>query len=223
MIRKISLVNDQIYHVFSRSIADYVVFNNSDEFFRMIQLLKYYQIENHKIRFSDFIEFEGVHKKGFNNFLKIISTDKQELVQIIAYCLMPTHIHLILKQLINNGISIYIGKILNSYSRYFNIMHKRKGHLWEDKFKNVLVRKDEQLLHLTRYTHLNPVTAYLVKKPEDWVFSSYNEYLGKINDSTLICQYEDILEIDPKSYRKFVNNQISYQKELAKIKKLLLD
>jgi putative transposase len=79
---------------------------------------------------------------------------------------MPTHIHLVLRQLKDGGISKFMSNILNSYSRYFNIKHNRKGPLWEGRFRKVLVGSDEQLLHLTRYVHLNPVTACLVDKPK---------------------------------------------------------
>lgn len=222
MIRKILLTTGETYHIFTRSIADFRIFNDDNEFNRMLKLIKYYQKEN-DLKFSNFVELELVQKEGFNNALEIISRDKEKLVQIIAYCLMPTHIHLILKQLQDNGISDYMRKILNSYSCYFNAKHKRKGPLWESKFKNVLVDNDEQLLHLTRYLHLNPVTALLIDKPENWIFSSYKEYLSKVEDSSVVCQFDNILEIKPFLYRKFVNDQISYQKELAKIKKLLVD
>lgn len=213
---------EQIYHIFNRSIADYNIFNNKSEFERILQLIQYYQIDN-TIRFSDFVALEIVQKCGFNNFLRTISTDKVKSVQIIAYCLMPTHFHLILKQLVENGISNYMRKVLDGYTRYFNNIHKRRGPLWESKFKNVLVEGDEQLNHLVRYIHLNPTTANLVNSPEDWLYSSYREYLGRMADSQKMCQFDDILEIKPSSYRKFVNDQISYQRELAKIKKLILD
>ena len=220
MMRKDHLATGEIYHIYNRSIADYIIFNNDAEFIRMLELIKYYRIENN-IKFSAFLELNLVQTEGFNNAIDIISKDKEELVQIIAYCLMPTHIHLILKQLKENGISDYMRKVLDGYTRYFNTLHNRKGPLWENRFKNVLVSSEEQFPHLTRYIHLNPVTANLIKKPEDWAFSSYKEYLSKINHP--ICQFGDILNIESHIYRKFVNDQISYQKELAKIKKLLFD
>ncbi|HLB95783.1 MAG TPA: transposase [Patescibacteria group bacterium] len=220
--RKDPLVDGEVYHIFDRSIADFVIFNNREELERMRQLIKYYQTKSNA-KFSDFIESKIVERQGFNNAFNIISEGKENLVQIIAYCLMSTHIHLILKQLKENGISDYMRKILESYSSYFNAKHRRKGPLWESKFKNVLVTSEEQLLHLTRYVHLNPVTALLVNKPEDWVFSSYNEYLYKFKENSAICKFDDILEIKQPLYRKFVNNRISYQRELAKIKNLILD
>lgn len=222
MRRKDFLVNHEIYHIFSRSIADFRILNNIGEFERMKQSVKYYQTEN-EMRLSDFIESKIVVREGFDYAINLVSKDKENLVQIIAYCFMPTHIHLVLKQLQDNGISNYMRKILESYSTYFNTKHRRKGPLWESRFKNVLVKKDEQLMHLTRCIHLNPVTASLVKKPEDWKFSSYGEYLSNVDGSVTLCQFDDILNIETTPYRKFVNERISYQKELAKIKSVIIE
>jgi putative transposase len=135
---------------------------------------------------------------------------------------MPTHIHFLLQQLVENGISIFMRNILDSYTRFFNIRHNRKGPLWEGRSKKVLAKTNEELLHFTRYIHLNPVTAYLVDKPEDWEASSYREYIGlEVEDR--ICNYEDVLEINPRTYKEFVEDRISYQRELAKIKHLLCE
>ncbi len=222
MKRKVELITGQIYHIFNRSIADFTIFNNQDEFFRIVQLIKYYQTAN-ELKFSKFMELEVVEKFGFDNFLHKFSKDNEQIIQIIAYCIMPTHFHLILKQIAENGISLYLRNFQNSYSHYFNSKHKRKGPLWESKFKNVLVDNDEQLSHLTRYLHLNPVTAFLVYKPEDWPFSSYEEYISEVNQGRGTCQWDGILDIKPLQYRKFVNDQISYQREIGKIKKLVLE
>lgn len=221
-MRKDKLSTGEVYHICTKSIAGYKIFNNDVDFERMRNLIKYYQIGN-SVKFSDFVNLKLVQQEGFHNAFDIIKRDKDGLVQIIAYCLMPTHIHLILKQLTENGISCYMKDILNSYTKYFNNQHNRKGPLWEGRFKNVLVADDEQLQHLIRYLHLNATTAHLVDKPENWKFSSYKEYLSEINDNSTICQFSDIFDIKPSIYRKFVNDQISYQRELSKIKKLFLD
>jgi len=218
MKRQIPLVNAEIYHIFSRSIAEYKIFNSQHDYSRMLQMLQYYQMDPDS-SFSYFITLDSVSKNGFKIYLDEVTQDKEKLVQIIAFCLMPTHLHLVLKQLQDDGISKYFGNILNSYTRYFNSRHKRKGPLWEAKFKNILVSQNEQLLHLTRYIHLNPVTAHFVNKPEDWEYSSYREYIGEGG----ACDYSDILDITPQTYKKFVNDRISYQRELAKIKAIILD
>lgn len=210
--RKIPLVNGELYHIYTKSIAEYKIFKSKRDFLRMEELIRFYKYEQ-DVRFSS---YEILKKEG-----RIINFDIK-IVEIIAYCLMPTHIHLILLQTQDNGISKFMEKILKSYALYFNNKYKRKGPLWSGKFSNVLIRTDEQLLHLTRYIHLNPVSAYLVEKPEDWEFSSYREYIG-IKRENFLSKWDDFLEIKVEEYKKFVEERKDYQRELAKIKALLLE
>lgn len=212
------LVEGKVYHILAKSIAEFKIFRNNAEYERIINALEYYKIESVPLRFSLFLEI-----KDKERFFKKHLAKAKDIVEIVAYCFMPTHMHLILKQLKPNGISIFMQKISNSYARYFNVKTKRRGPLWESRFKNILVETDEYLLHLTRYLHLNPATVHLVKRPEDWEFSSYREFLNKISKEEKVCSYSDLLRITPKSYKKFVNSRISYQRKLAKIKKLFLE
>lgn len=216
--RKDPLVEGEIYHIISKSIAGLKIFNNNVEFERMRNLFRYYKTENPPLKFSAFLKIENKQE-----FYKTYIYPKEKMVEIIAYCLMPTHIHLVLFQLIKNGISKFMNNTLNSYSHYFNIKTKRKGPLWESRFNNVLIKTDEQLLHVTRYIHLNPVTAYLVNKPQDWKFSSYKEFLGEPEGNQRICNFSQVMKIDRPSYKKFVITQIDFQRELGEIKKLFLE
>jgi len=215
-MRKDLLVNNNVYHILNKSIAGYVIFNNSTEFERMIQIMQYYLIGNPAVSFSRFNRASVVNQEAL---LASQSGNKQS-VKIIAYCIMPTHFHLILEQIANNGISKYINNISNSYTRYFNLKHNRKGPLWQGRFKSVLVENDNQLLHLTRYLHLNPVTSGIINEPKMWEYSSYIEYL---NESTnKICEF-DLISVKPIYYRRFVTSQKTYQRRLSIIKKQLLD
>lgn len=177
--------------------------------------MKFYQKDNPTDRFSRFMEMNPEQKQ------KILDSGSENL-QIVTYCIMPTHIHLVLVQRKENMISRYMNNLLNSYTRYFNSKIGRKGPLWESRYKNILVKKDEQLQHLTRYIHLNPVSVNLVKKPEDWKYSSYEEYIG-VGIKDRICNWGDFLEIKPTAYKKFVEERIEDQKELSKIKKILIE
>mgnify|MGYP001561057033 CR=1 FL=1 len=206
------IVTGEIYHVYSKSIAGFEIFNNDFEFQRIKKAIQYYQTERQPSSFSSFLERK-----------KQVLESSNKLVRIICYCPMPTHLHLILKQLTEKGISRFMNNILNSYTRYFNIKHNRKGPLWEGRFKKVLVESDEQLLHLTRYIHLNPVTGYLVNNPIEWKWSSYQEFVNKGLLEEAICEYDDVLDIKPDGYKAFVEDRISYQRELAKIKHMLFD
>lgn len=218
-MRKDRLVNNHYYHVLNRSIAQYEIFKDVRDCERFLRLLDLYRYIDFDYKYSHFLELTLDHQK---NVIKDLKSNNSKLVKIISYCLMPTHLHLILYQNVDSGISKFIARILNSYSRYFNLYYHRKGPMWEGHFKNILITTDEQLLHLTRYIHLNPVSANLVKKPEDWQLSSYLEYVRNGKDDN-ICEFDGLFNLSSKDYKNFVNSGISYQKELAKIKHLLIE
>jgi len=90
---------------------------------------------------------------------------------------MPDHYHFLLKIIKDNSFSKFIGDVENSFTRYFNIKFDWKGPLWQNSFKAVEIRSNEQLLHVSRYIHLNPTTSRLVDSPEDWIFSSYKDFI----------------------------------------------
>jgi putative transposase len=211
-IRKEVLSVGEVYHIFSRSIAGYRIFTRDRDYNRMLMILEYYRQANSGVRFSRFLKYQDQHSQHIDD----------RLVDIISYCLMPTHVHLILRQLKNDGISTYMRKVLNSYARYFNTRYQRKGPLYEGRFRHVCVESNEQLYHLTRYIHLNPVTAYLTELPEQWRASSYNQFISSEQDDKL-CTYNDLLRINPDEYKKFVISRRDYQRELKTIKDVMIE
>ncbi len=223
MKRKHPLKTGDIHHIVNRSIAKYEIFNSANDYERMILMLLFFSFKSSKLpKFSEFISSASVKNKGFKKALMEKINKKDKLVQIIAYCIMPTHFHFVLKQLKNDGISYFMRNISNSYSHYFNNKKNRKGSLWGGKFENIPVNSDEQLLHLSRYIHLNPVTAGLVERPESWEYSSYHEYIqADVNHQ--ICEFKDLVDIYPKEYEEFVMARKEYQRELAKIKNIILE
>ncbi len=216
--RKKTLISGKVYHVFTRSIAKFKVFRAPGEYEQFIERMKFYVFNGPDKSFAYFSK-----RKSKDVIMQGRLEDGQKLVEIIAYCIMPTHIHLVLKQVCDNGISIFMGHVLNSYSKYFNVKTGRKGPLWEGRFKNVEIETEEQLLHLTRYLHLNPTTSSLTKRPEDWAYSSYLEFLGRDIGKTKICEFSKILNINSNNYKKFVDSQIDYQKKLKQIEDILLE
>lgn len=211
------LINEHIYHIFTKSIEGFRIFRSPLDYERMKGLLQFYRLQKLPIRYSTFLKL-----KDKERFFERYYAGKDYWVDIIAYCLMPTHLHLILSQLNNNGISIFMGNVLNSYTRYFNSKYKRKGPLWQSRFRGVLIETEEQLHHLTRYIHLNPVSDNLVQNPEDWKFSSYLEFINKKPLKERLCSYDKYISIDEK-YKDFVLARKEYQRELAKIKHLCLE
>jgi len=98
-------------------------------------------------------------------------------VTVLVWCLMPNHYHLVVAPL-SDGLAAAMQACGTSYTKAINKRRKRSGTLFEGRFQAVEVKTAEQLSHLSRYVHLNPVKARLVTRPQDWEFSSYRDYLG---------------------------------------------
>ena len=205
-----------IYHVFNKSILGEKIFRERNNAKRFSSLLYYYNTGETLQSFSDFIK----SKKGFIKQNLLIPREKA-LVKFIAYCIMPDHYHLVVKVLVDNSLPYFIGKVENSFTRYFNKKTKRKGPLWQSRFKAVEVKTNEQLLHLTRYIHLNPTSDDLVKKPEDWEWSSYREYIG---NEKVLGEYLNEIEVTTvQQYRRFVEERKDYQRRLKELRKLMIE
>ncbi len=219
--RKIVLVKDEIYHVFNRGVEKRQTFTSHREYQRAFETLKFYRFSNPPIRLSKF--FNIPHEKRLE-IIKNMEEEHQPLVEIIAYCLMPNHFHFLLKQIADNGISIFISNFANSYVKYFNTKHDRVGPLFQGRFKAVHIEDDEQLIHISRYIHLNPAVASIIKPEdlEDYLWSSYPEYLNRSNP---FCTKEIVSSFfkSPAKYAEFVMDQIDYAKKLDEIKHLMLE
>lgn len=155
-----------------------------------------------------------------------LNQKNNRLIGLVCYCLMPNHFHFLLKQTEKEGISRYMSLVQNSYTKYFNARNNRAGPLFQGYFKAVRVENDEQLLHLSRYIHLNPYSSYIVKTLDDLVvysWSSFSEYLGIVESGYL--RKKIILDQFKSSqkYKKFVFDQADYQRELGKVKHLVLE
>jgi putative transposase len=101
-----------------------------------------------------------------------------EKVEVIAYCLMPNHYHLLVYLNDDDFGPKVMQPFMVSYTKAVNKQNKRVGPLFQGPFHAKLIKDDGHLLLLSQYIHLNPVRAKLVDKPEDWVYSSYQDYLG---------------------------------------------
>jgi len=138
---------------------------------------------------------------------------------------MSNHFHFLLKQVKKKGIPIFLKNVQSGYAKYFNAKYKRLGPVFQNRFKAILIESDSQLLHLSRYIHLNPYSSLAVREKKDLIYypwSSFRQYLGMERG---FCKTKIILDQfqDQREYRDFVFNQADYQRELEKIKHLLLE
>lgn len=215
-MKKRSFHEGDLYHIFNKSISNYGIFKDLNNCRQFINTFGYYNNTVVGRSFSKFL----LKNKDFTAE-NILIPGENTYVKCIAYCIMPDHYHFLLKILIDSSFSLFISKVENSFSRFFNVKFSRKGPLWQSEFKSVKIRTNEQLLHISRYIHLNPTTSNLVKKPEEWKYSSYNDYVCK--NSLLTDILTEISTQNPEYYRTFVEDNIDYQKKLKMIKRLIFE
>lgn len=217
------LATDEYYHVFNRSIDKRPIFHSPRECKRAISVMYYYSFGQPPIRFSKFLTLSKERREQIMYSL----SKRKTIVDFIAYCIMPNHFHFLLKQKVDSGISRFMANFQNSYARYFNTKSERKGPIWQGQFKAVRIEDDIQLLHTSRYIHLNPLTSFIVsdiKMLQEYIWSSLPECLS-MNVNKKICDKSIILAHFKgyKDYKRFVFDQADYQRELEGIKHLVLE
>ena len=154
-----------------------------------------------------------------NKFLEYLESAVKRYDAVIhAYCLMDNHYHLLLETPSGN-LSKIMAHINGAYTTYFNVKRKRFGHLFQGRYKAILIEADEYAKELSRYIHLNPVRADKVSLPEEYKWSSYSCYIGKKNSPEWL-KTEFILEYfgkklseSQKNYKKFVDIMVDKKYE----------
>lgn len=147
-------------------------------------------------------------------FLAIIKEVKDKLpFNLYSYCLMTNHVHLQVKTL-DDSISQIMKKINQTYAQYFNKTYNYIGHLFQDRYHSEIIENDEQLLSTSRYIHLNPVRAKMVKSPEEYPWSSYKIYIGEEKEKLISSEiiFQNFREENKhKLYRSFVESAIKIE------------
>lgn len=219
--RKTPIVQDEIYHVFNRGVGRQPIFLSTRDYQRALDVFKFYIYKKPSLRFSFYNRLpDDQKKKFFDEMVKSVTP----IVEVICFCLMPNHFHFLLKNLTEDGIKQFISNFQNSYAKYFNIKTDRIGTLFQQNFKAVRIESDEQLIHVSRYIHLNPVTSYLIEANhiENYLWSSYPNYL--LDESTYIFKDPVLGQFNSiESYKRFVLDQVDYQRKLNEIKHLIME
>lgn len=217
-VRLEPFVNNHIYHVFNKTLDRRKLFKSGTYGDYFLKVLKYYRSTKARLSFS---KLRSVDRKVFQDIQKEVSFQKYFRVDILAYCLMPNHFHLLLKQKVDNGIQKFISDTINSLTRYCNLRLERKGPLFLPKFKAERIHTNEQLLHVSRYIHLNPYSSGVVKTSDKllaYPWSSFPEYIREerevidplISPSELLAFYDG----EREEYKDFVLSNAEYQKTL---------
>jgi REP element-mobilizing transposase RayT len=156
------------------------------------------------------IYFSKADFEKFKSYLK----EAQEKYGCVLHCyvLMNNHYHLLIETP-NANISKVMHYVNGSYTNYVNRKRDRSGHLFQGRYKAIVIERDSYLLELSRYLHLNPVRAKMVRRPEEYPYSSYESYITRKEEQFV---YRDLIwemissdrRYAPRSYREFVEKAI---------------
>ncbi len=160
--------NDNYYHIYNRGVEKRTIFINRWDHLRFLETINFYRKYPTPMKLSDF-------RRGIESFKK--PDEQKNLIEILCYCLMPNHFHFLVKQVEDNGISEFMRRVSDSYTRYFNTKHDRVGPLFQGVFKAKLIETDEYLLQLSKYIHRNPFPLDMWEG-RVYPYSSYGYYLS---------------------------------------------
>ncbi len=158
-------------HIYNRGVLKQPIFFNDRDKKRLLFLVLLFQstdtIKNVDRSFKEFVRDPELYitsqTKSFSN----------QCVELISFCFMPNHFHLLVRELTEGGIAKYMQRIQNAYTKYINTKYEKSGHLFQGPYKAVLVESNEQLLHLSCYIH---------KNVKDWKNHFYSSFQDSVNN-----------------------------------------
>ena len=238
--RKEQLTNNEIYHVVIRGIDDNLLFKDTDDYYRGIFSIYEFDTtkpitirERRKIRFR----LKQPDRERVSDAVLVVD-GRDKLVDILAFCFMPNHIHLLLRQIKNDGITKFMRKIGAGYGGYFNKKYGRKGYVFQNRFRSVHIENDDQLKTVFTYIHINPISLIepnwkelgirnpeeVLKFLESYKWSSYQDYLGKKNFPS-VTERDFMLKImnGKQGCWDFVENWVRYKAEISQFGEITLE
>lgn len=180
-------VNKEIYHIVNRGVEKRDIFMDDGDRVRFM---------HHLFSFNDTKTIQNLRRNVFKmNEVEPRSLEREELVEILAFTLMPNHYHLLLRQRVDGGIVKFMQKLGTGFTMFFNKKYDRVGPLFQGGFKAVLIEKDAHFMYIPHYIHLNPLdlmqkqnkrgrTSFVkqqIEFLENYRWSSFPDYVGKRN------------------------------------------
>jgi len=236
--RKEEFINNEIYHITLKGIDNNLIFKDVNDYYRGI--FSIYEFNNLKsVEVRDRRRIRIQFKKSCGGQASANFVDgREKLVEILAFCFMPNHIHLLVRQVQDNGITKFMSKVGTGYAGYFNRKQERKGHLFQNTFHSVHIENDEQLRIVFTYIHTNPLSLFncnwkkiRVENSEkhlnfldDYKWSSYQDCIGKKNFPS-VTDRNFILELmdGEEGCKDFTRYWIEYKGESKEYSNLFLE
>jgi putative transposase len=152
--------------------------------------------------------------RDYQTFIDIVKKAKRVFgLKLFAYCLMPSHFHMVVLPARAEQLSKWMQWVMTSYVRRYHHDYGTKGHLWQGRFKSFIVQQDEHLLRVMGYVESNPVRAGLVNSAKEWYWSSHRETLGKRLRTVI-----DEIPIElPKGWESYVHTSLA-EKDLKRVR-----
>ena len=191
-------IENGYYHLYNRGVEKRTIFMDTQDYSVFLSFLKEYLMPKNEKKLLERLSDPNITSKEKGKILKLLRLNNfHEEIRLLCYCLIPNHFHFFVKQKSIGTIDKFMNSMGTRYTMYFNKKHKRVGSLYQDVYKAVLVTKEEQFLHLSRYIHKQALN--LKNQP-----SSYLDYVGARKTSWVST--DDIL-----SYFSKKNPNLSYE------------
>lgn len=192
MGKDVQFAEGQIYHIYNRGVEKRKIFLSDKDYLRFIVALYEFNDLAPARNFGYQVNRDPIE-------VRLQYPRKEQLVEILAFCLMPNHYHLMIRQKREDGITLFMRKLGTGYTNYFNLKYRRVGALFQGKFKAVLLEDESHFTHIPHYIHLNPLDISspdwrnkrtedidkTIEKLEHYKWSSLRDYMGKNNFPTV--------------------------------------
>lgn len=240
--RKEQFTTGENYHLVIRGIDDNKLFKNIDDYYRGI--FSIYEFNNAKpvtIRACRKVRARIKRTlQKLNRDPNSVADRRDKYVEILAFCLMPNHLHLLVRQLKDGGIIKFMRKLGIGYGKYFNIKYKRKGYVFQNRFVAVRIKNEKQLIAVLIYIHTNPISLIepewkengirniekVLKFLKNYRWSSHPDYLEEKNFPS-VTERSFLLEImnGQQGYKRFFRDWLKYKsrKSFKELSELFLE
>ena len=240
--RKEQLITGEMYHIVMRALDDNLIFKDLNDYYRGIFSIYEFNnansVEIWKRRRNRIVEKKREKLGDIGSPTILDGRDK--FVEILAFCFMSNHIHLLVKQIRDNGISKFMQKTGIGLGKYFNSKYKRKGHVFQDCFGSVHIENDNQFMTTVSYIFTNPVALIetgwkelgirnhsvkdVVKFLEEYKWSSYQDCIG-IKNFPSVTERKFLMEMmgGAEGLKEIIKDWIEHKKDIAKFADLFLE
>jgi len=228
MSRNVSISPGEFYHLYNRGTEKRDIFSTDEDRGRFIALL-YLCNADEPVHIDDIQKSQGRTLRKTPLELLLDVEREETIVDICAYCLMPNHFHLLVREKLDGNTSRFMQKLMTGYTMYFNKQHERSGALFQGKFKATHADEDRYLKYLVSYIHLNPVKLIEPEWKENGIRdrrsaekylrqyrgSSYLDYLGESRIESKILTKEALPNYfsDVRDFKIEIADWLEYQKE----------